>query len=148
MSILSCMQILSSLAWLKCIKNTVILGWCWWFLTGVSEDWIIFAIKFYTMNQHCMSLLSCVAIFSSIVWLEGHQKYGHTWRRLMVPEWSWGWFGPPCCVGSSWDTLKKLSWKFHKYSTWFSWDIAVCKVDYISLNSTQNFLNRFWDPLQ
>ena len=51
------------LPFVKCIKNTVILGGHWWFLTGVLEGLVIFGIKFDIMNDHHMSLLSCRLIF-------------------------------------------------------------------------------------
>ena len=85
LSFLRCIQFFSSLPWLKCIKNTVIHGGCWWFLTGVLEDWVIFDIKFDIMNQHYMSFMSCISIFSSLTWLYVHQEHSHTWRMLMVP---------------------------------------------------------------
>ena len=96
----------------KCIKNTCVFGGRWWFLTRVLEDWVIFGIKFYIINLHCMSFFSFMQIFSSLAWLKMYQEYGHTWRTLMVPDWSWGWFGQPCCIGSSWDTLKNCPESF------------------------------------
>ena len=74
----------------KYVKNTVMLGGCWWFLTGVLEDCIISDIKFDIMNQYNLSFLSCIKILSSLAWLKVHQEHSHTWRALMVLDWSFG----------------------------------------------------------
>ena len=50
----------------------------------------------------------------------------HTWRTLMVPDWRlWGW-SHPWHVGSSWETPRKLSWKFREDLTSFGWDMEMC----------------------
>ena len=74
----------------KCIQNAVIYGGYWWYLTGVLEDWVIFGINFDITNNHNMSLLSCMLIFSSLAWLKVHSEHSHTWRTLVIPDWSFG----------------------------------------------------------
>ena len=84
----------------KCIKNTEILGGCWWFRTGIFEELVIFGINFDIMNNHHMSLLSCMLIYSSLVWLKVHQEHIHTWSMLMVSDWSFG--GLDCVCFKIW----------------------------------------------
>ena len=45
----------------------------------------------------------------------------HTWRTLKVPDWILGGWGHPWCVGSSWETPRNVSWKFHEDLTSFGW---------------------------
>ena len=52
---------------IKCVKNTVLLGGHWKFLTGVWGDLVIFSIKFDIMHQHTMSFLSFMPVFVSLV---------------------------------------------------------------------------------
>ena len=68
----------------KYIKVTVIHGGHWWFLTGVLKDFVIFGINFDISNNHHMSLLSCISIFSSLPGFKVNQEHSHTWRKLMV----------------------------------------------------------------
>ena len=48
----------------------IILGGCWWFLTGILENWDIFDIIYH----HGMWFYTCVPNFSSLAWLEVNQE--------------------------------------------------------------------------
>ena len=71
------------------IDSTVYVNSSWQEFLGLKN--LLYQI--YIMNQHCMSFLSCMLIFSSLAWLKVHQEHTHTWRMLMVPDWSFGGLG-------------------------------------------------------
>ena len=98
---LSCMPFLSSLAWLKMYQEhshtwrmLMVPDWC---LGELNHLWY----HIFNHESNLYVILELYANFQLQVWLEFHQEYGYTWRMLMVPDWSWWWFGQPCCFGSS-----------------------------------------------
>ena len=47
----------------ECVKNTVICGGNWWFLTGDLEDLVIFGVKGNRMDYSIIFILELYAHF-------------------------------------------------------------------------------------
>ena len=116
MSFLICVQNFSSLAWIEVCQEPpvleVILGGCWWFLTGYLDDGVILDVKYC----HDMWFLTCIQNFSSLAWIGSVSRTpcprSHTWRMLMVPDRTLGGWGYPWRHGSSWYMVLDLCAKF------------------------------------
>ena len=84
----------------------------WWILEfpdlGLDDEGIL-----NIRNHNFMRLFACVTNLSSLAGSEVFQElpipWSHTWRTLMVPDWSLGGCGHLWLSKSSWQTMMKLS---------------------------------------
>ena len=65
-----------------------------WISGGLSHCWC----QNLQYGSQLYVILDLYPNFCSLALMELHQEHSHTWRTLMVPDWSFEWFSQLCCV--------------------------------------------------